>query len=210
MKTLVLMRHGQTLFNEKHRIQGWCDAPLTPLGIAQAQHAARFVHGLGLEFDYLVSSPSERACDTLELVFPEGSYDRNKGIKEINFGRFEGEPEILNPPVSQYTPFFTAAGGEGREQAGERMMQTLTAIMDDPAHHTVFAASHGGAMMNFAHMCACKEGINLHTRFENCCVLVLDYDPEARTFTIREFFNEPYTQQDFQQEQQAQQQEVPA
>ena len=33
-KTLYLMRHGQTLFNLQHKIQGWCDAPLTPLGIA--------------------------------------------------------------------------------------------------------------------------------------------------------------------------------
>ena len=28
-KTLYLMRHGQTLFNVEHKIQGWCDSPLT-------------------------------------------------------------------------------------------------------------------------------------------------------------------------------------
>ena len=38
-KILYLMRHGQTLFNLQHKIQGWCDAPLTPLGIKQAQMA---------------------------------------------------------------------------------------------------------------------------------------------------------------------------
>ena len=27
-KTLYLMRHGQTLFNARKKIQGWCDAPL--------------------------------------------------------------------------------------------------------------------------------------------------------------------------------------
>ena len=32
-KTLYLMRHGQTLFNVQHKIQGWCDAPLTELGM---------------------------------------------------------------------------------------------------------------------------------------------------------------------------------
>lgn len=36
-KTLYLMRHGQTLFNERKKIQGWSDAPLTALGIKQAQ-----------------------------------------------------------------------------------------------------------------------------------------------------------------------------
>lgn len=29
MKTLYLVRHGQTLFNARHKIQGWCDSPLT-------------------------------------------------------------------------------------------------------------------------------------------------------------------------------------
>lgn len=41
-KILYLMRHGQTLFNLQHKIQGWCDAPLTPLGIKQAQMAKIF------------------------------------------------------------------------------------------------------------------------------------------------------------------------
>lgn len=36
-KTLYLMRHGQTLFNLQHKIQGWCDSPLTELGIKQAE-----------------------------------------------------------------------------------------------------------------------------------------------------------------------------
>ena len=35
-KTLYLMRHGQTLFNVEHKIQGWCDSPLTEQGIKQA------------------------------------------------------------------------------------------------------------------------------------------------------------------------------
>ena len=33
------MRHGQTLFNVQKMIQGWCDSPLTALGVQQAQSA---------------------------------------------------------------------------------------------------------------------------------------------------------------------------
>ena len=43
-KTLYLMRHGQTLFNVEHKIQGWCDSPLTEQGIKQAEIAARYFH----------------------------------------------------------------------------------------------------------------------------------------------------------------------
>ena len=35
-KILYLMRHGQTQFNVRRKIQGWCDSPLTKQGIAQA------------------------------------------------------------------------------------------------------------------------------------------------------------------------------
>ncbi len=47
-KTLYLMRHGQTLFNLQHKIQGWCDAPLTPLGIKQAQMAKEYFTNITL------------------------------------------------------------------------------------------------------------------------------------------------------------------
>jgi probable phosphoglycerate mutase len=33
MKDLYLMRHGETLFNIRRKIQGWCDSPLTENGI---------------------------------------------------------------------------------------------------------------------------------------------------------------------------------
>ena len=46
-KTLYLMRHGQTLFNLQHKIQGWCDAPLTELGIKQAQSASEYFKKIG-------------------------------------------------------------------------------------------------------------------------------------------------------------------
>ena len=42
-KTLYLMRHGQTLFNLQHKIQGWCDSPLTELGIKQAKVAGKWI-----------------------------------------------------------------------------------------------------------------------------------------------------------------------
>ena len=46
MKTLYLMRHGQTLFNRCHKIQGWCDSPLTKEGIHQAQKARDYFKSL--------------------------------------------------------------------------------------------------------------------------------------------------------------------
>ena len=97
MPKLYFMRHGQTLFNLLRRKQGWCDSPLTELGIEQAKTVGATLRGRGLTFDHAYSSTSERACDTLELAFPGQPYERVKGLKEWNFGKFEGASEDLNP-----------------------------------------------------------------------------------------------------------------
>lgn len=97
MPKLYFMRHGQTLFNLLRRKQGWCDSPLTELGIEQAKTVGATLRERGLAFDHAYSSTSERACDTLELAFPDQPYERVKGLKEWNFGKFEGASEDLNP-----------------------------------------------------------------------------------------------------------------
>jgi len=99
-KTLYLMRHGQTLFNLLKRIQGACDSPLTAQGMAEAQSVGRYFKQQGLKFDHAYASTQERAVDTLELVTDQ-SYQRLKGLKEWNFGVFEGESEVLNPSFRQ-------------------------------------------------------------------------------------------------------------
>ena len=89
------MRHGQTLFNVRRRIQGWCDSPLTELGKQQALKAKEYLKDIS--FDHYYSSTSERCCDTIELIIGDHYYKRLKGLKERNFGLFEGESEDLNP-----------------------------------------------------------------------------------------------------------------
>ena len=55
-KTLYLMRHGQTLFNVRRKIQGWCDSPLTQTGIQQAKIAGEYFKRKNIVFDHAYSS----------------------------------------------------------------------------------------------------------------------------------------------------------
>lgn len=80
-KILYLMRHGQTLFNLKGRIQGSSDSPLTDLGVQQAQAAGHYFTQHQIKFDSAVSSTQERASDTLEHAIPGQPYTRLKGLK---------------------------------------------------------------------------------------------------------------------------------
>ena len=68
MLEIYLVRHGQTLFNEKDMVQGVCDSPLTKLGQKQAQNVAS--HLRQVAFTQWFSSPSLRAVDTGEAINP--------------------------------------------------------------------------------------------------------------------------------------------
>ena len=95
MSRVYMIRHGQTLFNVLRRKQGWCDSPLTEVGIGQARAAGAYLRERGITFDHVYSSTSERCCDTTELVVPGQPYERVKGLKEWYFGKFEGVSEDL-------------------------------------------------------------------------------------------------------------------
>lgn len=173
-KYLYLMRHGQTLFNSLGKIQGFCDSPLTELGIEQAQIAGKYFKDHGISFDKAVSSSQERACDTLENVV-DMPYKRLKGIKEWNFGLFEGESERLNPkPKAGYTTEFVPYGGESHEDVTKRMVQTLTQEMEE-VENTLLAVSHGGACLRFLMAWYdCWNGDFPY--FSNCCIQKLKYE----------------------------------
>lgn len=148
-KTLYLMRHGQTLFNLRRKMQGHCDSPLTKLGRKQAEIAGEYLSNV--EIDHAYSSSLERCCDTLEIA-TNGKipYERLKGLKEMNFGVYEGESEDLKPADKKYYEhFFLEYGGESLAQVKERMLKTCTEIMEKEDHNTVLAVSHGLASLCF-------------------------------------------------------------
>lgn len=174
------MRHGQTLFNVRRKIQGWCDAPLTDLGIQQSKIAAEYFLKENIIFDEAFSSTSERASDTLELVTNQ-PYKRLKGLKEWNFGVFEGESEDLNPPLP-YRDFFEKAGGEEEKAFQRRAVQTCTEIMAGNSQ-TVLAVSHGAFCGQFRLFWddLCEEPLKASTKktaIGNCCIFKYDYHHE--------------------------------
>lgn len=175
-KILYLMRHGQTLFNVEHKIQGWCDSPLTPLGIAQAKVARQYFDEHHIIFDHCYASTSERACDTLEIVtHHKYPYTRLKGLKEWNFGKFEGMDEFLNPP-RPYDDFFVKYGGENQEQLQQRLVSTLTKTMEQDDHYSVLAVSHGAACANFIRYFNDYNQKQYKPGIKNCTIFKMRYE----------------------------------
>jgi 2,3-bisphosphoglycerate-dependent phosphoglycerate mutase len=71
MKTLVLLRHGQSEWNKENRFTGWVDVPLSELGETEARAAGRLLRDEGFAFDVAFTSVLKRAIKTLWLALEE-------------------------------------------------------------------------------------------------------------------------------------------
>lgn len=71
MRTLVLLRHGQSQWNKENRFTGWVDVPLSAEGVAEAQAAGKLLRAEGLVFDRAFTSYLKRAIKTLWITLEE-------------------------------------------------------------------------------------------------------------------------------------------
>ena len=68
MNNLILVRHGQSLWNLERRFTGWADINLTEHGKSEAQYAGKLVNETQIEFDTYFTSSQKRAINTLEII----------------------------------------------------------------------------------------------------------------------------------------------
>ena len=71
MHKLVLLRHGQSTWNQENRFTGWTDVDLTDLGRTEAQQAGVLLKENGFVFDLAYTSLLKRAIRTLWIVLDE-------------------------------------------------------------------------------------------------------------------------------------------
>jgi 2,3-bisphosphoglycerate-dependent phosphoglycerate mutase len=71
MNSLVLLRHGQSAWNESNRFTGWTDVDLTGQGVEEARLAGRYLHESGFWFDIAFTSLLKRAIRSLWIVLDE-------------------------------------------------------------------------------------------------------------------------------------------
>ena len=71
MKQLVLIRHGQSLWNAENRFTGWVDSPLSKRGIQEAMKAGKLIKEFDVDIQIAFTSFLSRAIDTLNLLLKE-------------------------------------------------------------------------------------------------------------------------------------------
>ena len=95
MYKLVLMRHGQSVWNLENRFTGWTDVDLTEKGLAEALEGARLLQAEGLTFDVAYTSVLKRAIRTLWTVLSEMDLmwipvHRSWRLNERHYGGLQG------------------------------------------------------------------------------------------------------------------------
>lgn len=183
MRTLYLMRHGYTLFNFLDKKQGWCDSPLTSVGVAQAREAGEHLRELGISIDHAYSSPSERAWRSLELALGEDfPFTMDKRLREWNFGVLEGQDNYvaLRPSSGDYYLNF---GGESQAQVEARFFTAVDEIMRRPGHGNVLIVSHGATTRIFIEKWAEHARVTGETRIKNCGIVTFEFDENTGIYS---------------------------
>ncbi len=95
MKTLVLLRHGQSQWNQENRFTGWVDVPLSEQGVLEARAAGQLMKAEGFAFDVAFTSVLKRAIKTLWLALEEMDQMwipviRDWRLNERHYGALQG------------------------------------------------------------------------------------------------------------------------
>lgn len=189
MKSIYLMRHGQTLFNKQLKIQGWCDSPLTELGIKQAEIAAKYFNDNNINFDAAYSSTAERASDTLEIV-TDMDYSRLKGLREWNFGDLEGEPEhILFGRFNE--DLLIQFGGESENEFLDRVSRAIEDIAKSDNGESILIVCHGMILHTFSKLWEKHSDVKQEGGIPNCTILKYDYNESE--FILKEVIKHDFS-----------------
>jgi len=95
MNNLILVRHGQSLWNKERRFTGFVDIELTEEGKSEAQRAGELIKELNIKFDVCFTSQLKRAINTLNIilkVLENSNVEINKAwqLNERHYGGLTG------------------------------------------------------------------------------------------------------------------------
>lgn len=153
---LYIFRHGQTVWNAAHKIQGSTDIELTEEGRHIAQVTAKAIKDI--HFDAIYSSPLQRAYETACILKGDRTLRivKDKRIRELCFGILEGTDfdNIKSPDCDpRFSVFFShpekyhrPPNGESLKELCDRTADFIEDIKDlYPNDARIMIVAHGAA-----------------------------------------------------------------
>jgi len=171
---LLLVRHGETVWNVEHRYQGQSDTALNDAGRSQAAALGRRLADVAIDAAY--SSDLRRSWDTAQAIRAARmngssalSLQADPRLRELQFGAWEGltRDEIAARHADSLRAWQSGSldaqlpGGESVRSAAGRIRAALDEITRRHADQTVLIVSHGGTLQI---MCCLFLANSLHLR----------------------------------------------
>ncbi len=169
---LIVVRHGETLYNIQNRITGQSDVPLSPLGERQAELVGTYL--AHEKIDVVVSSDLQRTRATAQAIArPHGlAIHDDADLREIAMGEWEGHnTEEITTLFSDSqvkwradaTNYAIPGGGENLTQVHTRIARVVDRWYKQYPDATVVWATHGG----FIGLLACHLlGLDISRRWQ--------------------------------------------
>lgn len=192
MLRFYFVRHGQTVSNIQHTLQGYSDTPLTDLGIQQGKQACERMKTI--PFLSLYSSPSPRAYGTANLIKGDRLQEVIKldGLREMNFGTMEGQPELFDgceDSIQRIGYDWHRFGGETIEDVTQRLKDTLQLLADlhKAKDGNLLCVAHGFSILAAVRAVdekAYENCLKEENFIRNCAAVIITY--EDGMFAIEE------------------------
>lgn len=154
MTRMILVRHGETAWNQELRFQGHMDIPLSEKGLEQAGRLSARMASEKLDAFY--ASDLSRAMETARITADPHGREVNPvpELRETNFGCWEGLTynEIMGKYAKEMNLFREdplvnrIPGGETLQEVADRCMAGINRIIAGHPDQTVLVAAHGGAI----------------------------------------------------------------
>lgn len=138
---LVLLRHGESVWNKENLFTGWTDVDLSDKGREEARSAGRLMRDEGLDFDVCYTSFLKRAIHTLNLALEEMDrewlpvtkawqlnerhYGALQGLNKADTAAKYGEEQVMIWRRSYATPPPELSADDERNPANQEMFRTV-------------------------------------------------------------------------------------
>ncbi len=184
-----LIRHGLTRLGEEKRYQGATDTGLSDKGCAalrRADFTPAHVH----------VSPARRARETAELLFPGVRQIPVSGLREMNFGAFEGRGWWEMEQDADYRAWVDGGcegrcpGGEDRAEFTARVTNAFREIVETEKNsEELVLVAHGGTQMALLERFGVPERAYYRWQRPCGCGWLLDWDAEEERLRVLEEVN---------------------
>ncbi|HEY3426968.1 MAG TPA: alpha-ribazole phosphatase [Negativicutes bacterium] len=193
MTKLILVRHGQTVWNVEMKYQGHSDIALTEKGVQQAELVANRLANEKINAVY--ASDLSRAFQTAEKIARKFTLPVTSlpDLREISFGKWEGLtydgiykewPDVMNK-LFTHPDEVQIPGGETFRQVKERASQAIEKLVAKHPDETIAVVSHGGTIRTI--LCAILD-IHLNHVWnivqDNTAVNIINYYSERTMVSL--------------------------